>query len=55
MEMRMALDELHKKMTINEGILVVGGGSRSPLWRQIYADLYKLPIIKLISTNRLLH
>ncbi|MCX6053447.1 MAG: FGGY-family carbohydrate kinase [Chloroflexi bacterium] len=46
MEMRMALDELHKKMTIKEGILVVGGGSRSPLWRQIYADLYKLPIIK---------
>ena len=46
MEMRMALDELHKKMTFNEGMLVVGGGSRSRLWRQIYADLYKMPIIK---------
>jgi len=46
MEMRMALNELHKKMTISEGMLVVGGGSRSPLWRQIYADLYKMPIIK---------
>jgi xylulokinase len=46
MEMRMALNELHKKITINEGILVVGGGGRSRLWRQIYADLYKMPIIK---------
>jgi xylulokinase len=46
MEMRMALDELQKKMTINKEMRVVGGGSRSALWRQIYADLYKMRIIK---------
>lgn len=46
MEMRMALDELRKTITLGEGMMVVGGGSRSLLWRQIYADLYKMPIIK---------
>ncbi len=46
MEMRMALNELRKKMAISEDMLVVGGGSRSRLWRQIYADLYNMPIIK---------
>ncbi len=46
MEMRIALDELRKKMPVNDEIVVVGGGSRSQLWRQIYADLFKLRIIK---------
>ena len=46
MEMRMALDELTKTIHFTEGMLVVGGGSRSKLWRQIYADLYRMEIIK---------
>lgn len=46
MEMRVALDELHQKMTLPAEIVVVGGGSRSRLWRQIYADIYKMRIIK---------
>ncbi|MEI6288933.1 MAG: FGGY-family carbohydrate kinase, partial [Chloroflexota bacterium] len=46
MEMRIALDELRKKMPVTDEIVVVGGGSRSKLWRQIYADLFKLRIIK---------
>jgi len=46
MEMRLALDELRKKTTISEQMLVVGGGSRSRLWLQMYADLYNMTIIK---------
>ncbi len=46
MEMRVALDQLHKKMTVPTEMVVVGGGSRSSLWRQIYADVYKIRIIK---------
>ena len=42
----MALDELNKTVKFTEGMLVVGGGSRSQLWRQIYADLYRMEIIK---------
>lgn len=46
MEMRMALDELNNAVNFTEGMLVVGGGSKSKLWLQIYADLYKMDIIK---------
>jgi xylulokinase len=46
MEMRVALDELRGKMTISDEMVVVGGGSRSKLWRQMYADLYKMRILK---------
>ena len=46
MEMRMALDDLRKKMKVSEEMVVVGGGSRSKLWRQIYADVFGMRIIK---------
>jgi xylulokinase len=46
MEMRLALDELRRKMLFSKDMLVVGGGSRSQLWRQIYADIYDMNIIK---------
>jgi xylulokinase len=46
MEMRVALDELRRKMKVSDEMVVVGGGSRSGLWRQIYADLYKMRILK---------
>jgi xylulokinase len=46
MEMRMALDELRGKISVSNEMVVVGGGSRSKLWRQIYADLYKMRILK---------
>ena len=39
-----ALDVLRKYVTIGESMLVVGGGSKSPIWRQIFADVYRLPI-----------
>src|SRR5262249_50949509 len=46
MEMRLALDQLRKKMTLSDEMLVVGGGVRSRLWRQIYADVYRMRIVK---------
>ena len=46
LEMRMALDGLRKLMPIGHEMLVVGGGGRSTLWRQIYADAYNMRIIK---------
>jgi len=46
MEMRVALDQLATKMDLPEEIVVVGGGGRSKLWRQIYADVYEMRIVK---------
>jgi len=46
MEMRLALDELHKTMSAVTEMVVVGGGSRSKLWCQIYADLYRMRIVR---------
>jgi xylulokinase len=46
MGLRLALDELRKLTRLSDEILVVGGGSQSTLWRQIYADIYNMDIIK---------
>jgi xylulokinase len=46
MGLRLALDELRKLTHLSDEILVVGGGSRSKLWRQIYADVYNMHIVK---------
>jgi xylulokinase len=46
MEMRMALDHLRDLLTLANEMIVVGGGSRSRLWRQIYADVYKMRVVK---------
>jgi xylulokinase len=43
-----ALDVLKRNMpdlTLSE-MLVVGGGAKSPLWRQMLADTYDLPVLK---------
>lgn len=44
--LRVALDELRGLTEIEDEITAVGGGSKSELWRQIYADVYKVNIIK---------
>lgn len=46
LELRLALDALRKLAPVSGEMLVVGGGSRSKLWRQIYADVYNLRIVK---------
>lgn len=44
--LRVALDALRKLTPLCGDMIVVGGGSKSTLWRQIYADVYNLRIIK---------
>jgi len=46
MGLRVALDELRKLTQLSNEMIVVGGGSQSALWRQIYADVYNMRIIK---------
>jgi len=44
LNLRVALDVLKKYVTVGENMLIVGGGSKSPLWRQIFADVYEMNI-----------
>jgi len=46
MELRIALDALRKMINLSDEMLVVGGGSRSQIWRQIFADIYNMKIVK---------
>ncbi len=46
MSLRACLDKLRSITTINDEMLLVGGGSKSPLWRQIYADVYHITVLK---------
>lgn len=46
MGLRVALDELRQLVQLGEDMVVVGGGSQSDLWRQIYADVYHMKIVK---------
>ena len=38
--LRRVLDELARLVPVAEPLTLVGGGANSPLWRQIYADVY---------------
>ncbi len=44
--LRVALDELKRMTRIEDEMIVVGGGARSPLWRQIFADVFGCAIVK---------
>ena len=46
MGLRRALDALRTMTPLSGDMRVVGGGSRSALWRQIYADVYNMRIVK---------
>lgn len=46
MELGKGLDELRKLWPVGDEMVVVGGGGRSPLWRQIHADIYRTTILK---------
>jgi xylulokinase len=46
LNLRLALDELRKLGDVGREMVVVGGGSRSPLWRQIFADALEMDIVK---------
>jgi xylulokinase len=46
LNLRLALDELRKLGPVASEMIVVGGGSRSALWRQIFADALEMDIIR---------
>lgn len=46
MNLRMALDVLRRYQNGIERMLIVGGGAKSPVWMQIFADIYQLPVEK---------
>ena len=46
MGLRLALDVLQKLTPLSGEMVVVGGGSQSKLWRQIYADVYNIDLVK---------
>ena len=44
--LRVALDELRRLTSVADEMTVVGGISRSKLWRQMLADVYQMNIVK---------
>ncbi|TKG93935.1 pentose kinase [Puteibacter caeruleilacunae] len=46
MGLRVALDELRALTNIDNEMIVVGGGSKSDFWRQLYADIYNCKVVK---------
>ena len=46
LNLRLVLDELRRLGTVGNQMTVVGGGSRSELWRQIMADAWEIDIVK---------
>lgn len=46
MGLRRCLDALKQCTPIGDEMLLVGGGSKSAFWRQIYADIYKTTALK---------
>ncbi len=44
--LRTCIEELKSITSIKKDILLVGGGSKSPVWRQIYADVYDMTVLK---------
>ncbi len=46
LNLRLALDVLARFAPVGEEILLVGGGGKSPLWRQIYADTFEKTILQ---------
>lgn len=46
MNLGMVLDALKKFCSLSDEMVMVGGGSRSRLWRQIFADIYNMNIVR---------
>ncbi len=46
MALRKTLDILLQQVQISGNMLICGGGSKSFVWRKIFADIYHLPILK---------
>jgi xylulokinase len=46
MNLRLRLDVLKMHCSLQNEMLLVGGGSKSPLYRRIFADVYNMDIVK---------
>jgi len=46
LNLKFALDILNKHGVVCDEMLIVGGGSKSKFWRQMFADVFGLNIIK---------
>ena len=46
MNLALALDVLRRFTRLSGEMVVVGGGSKSRLWLQIFADCYEMKIVK---------
>ncbi len=46
LNLRLVLDELRRLGEVGQEMVIVGGGSRSALWRQILADALQIDIVK---------
>ena len=46
MGLRLALDALRRLTSIGDEMVMVGGGSRSAFWRQIFSDVYNMKVVK---------
>lgn len=46
LNLRIALDELRNSGSDTDEMLIVGGGSKSPFWMQMFADVYDIPTVK---------
>lgn len=46
MALRGTLDILHRHVRIQGNMLICGGGSKSPIWLRIFADIYHMPVLK---------
>ena len=44
--LRQALDALRTLVPVADPLILVGGGAKAPLWRQIYADVYGLRVVR---------
>ena len=44
--LKVALDELKSMARVGEPLTLVGGGAKAPLWRQIYADVYGMRVLR---------
>ena len=44
--LRIILDAFRQQRAPISALRLIGGGARSPLWRQILADVFNLPLLK---------
>jgi len=47
LDLRLALDVLSRQVTVSDDMLIVGGGGKSAMWRQLFASIYNKNITRI--------